>query len=136
MWPPDRVSIGSKVVKELRLELRKPGGEGENSAGEAGRWDFDRLVGKWKRVVKDDRSRRIGGLAVHTRPTDIQETPPQTAAAAGPAREMQDIRRGGASAAEEPRRRSARTQGTTSIAGAEDTIREFKDAVVTNGDGK
>jgi hypothetical protein len=132
LWPPDRVPIGDKVAKELWLERRKAGAEGEDSVGGAGRWDFDRLVGKWKRVVKNDKSRKMGALAVPPRPTDLHETPPQTTAADGHAGQMQGVRRGGTSAAA----RSARTLMMTSMAEEGDMIREFKDAVMANGDGK
>jgi hypothetical protein len=143
LWPPERVPVGSKVAKELRMELKKQGldGDGSGGGGEAGTWDFERLVGKWKRVVKEDKSRRMAVLAGQQRPHDVHETPPQTAVLDVHAGEMQGTSKGGASkesatSGEEPRRRSARTHLVTSMAVPNDTVSEFNDTLMMNGNGK
>jgi hypothetical protein len=145
LWPPERVPIGNKVVKELRMELKKHNSEGESSGGgsggEAGRWDFERLVGRWKRVVKEDKSRRMGMSAVHQRPRDMHETPqqqgpPQMVALDGHGGEMQGISRGGAPNGEEPRGRSGRMRLATSMADQDEGVSEFNDALMMNGNGK
>lgn len=85
LWPPERRTFPRKMREELRLvNLQKPipgpGGErdragggsemGEdgvdpsvqteniNVRGDKDKWDFDKLVGKWRAHVKEDRQRR------------------------------------------------------------------------------
>jgi hypothetical protein len=145
LWPPERVPVGKGVVKELRMELNKHSSEGDSSGGEAGRWDFERLVGKWKKVVKEDRSRRTGVWAVQQRPPDMHETPPlpssqqmppQIGALDARTADMQGIIRGSAMNGEEPRRRSGRTHLATSLADQDDAVRQFNDVLMMNGNGK
>ena len=154
LWPPERVPVGSKVMKELRLELKKNNAsnasygdeDGSDTWGEGARWNFERLVGKWKRVVKEDKARRTGVLAVQQRLPDVYETAPllppprqitpQMAALDSHASAMQDIQRGGAANGEEPRRRSGRTHLMTNKTEQDDAVREFNDALMINGSGK
>lgn len=143
LWPPERVPIGDQVLRELRMELKKHGteAEGAGSAGEPGRWDFERLVAKWKKVVKEDKHRQTGVLAVHQRPTDTQETLPQrtssqTAAKQGHGGETQGTRMPGAVKSEEPRRRSVRTHMVTSVGNQDGAVREFSDSSTMNGTGQ
>ena len=153
LWPPERVPVRSKVMKELRLELKKNNASnasygdegGSDSRGEGAMWNFERLVGKWKRVVKEDKARRTGVLAVQQRLPDVHETAPlppapqitpQIAALDSHASAMQDIQRGGAANGEEPRRRSGRTHLVTNKTGQDDAVREFNDALMMNGSGK
>ena len=151
LWPPERVPVGKGVVEELRKEIRKDnGGGGSESVGgalsDAGRWDFDKLVGKWKKVVREDKGRRTGVLATQQRPPDKHETAPltplqqqvlpQVAGAEAHAAEVQGIRRGGPVNGEEHKRRSGRTHVVTSIADQDDAVRDFKDALMMGGDGK
>ena len=98
LWPPDRHIFSSKMAEEVRLiNLQKPiaGGsatsnsgtaersdeadgidpnvktENINLKGDEGKWDFERLVGKWRAHVKEDRLRRTpyiqstGGATPH-----------------------------------------------------------------------
>jgi hypothetical protein len=79
LWPPERVGLGRKLVEEVRLmNLGKPvPGSGPREEAEDGegeyvdpnvkvenvnlfkdKWDFDRLVGKWRNHIKEDRQRR------------------------------------------------------------------------------
>jgi hypothetical protein len=142
LWPPERVPVGSKVMKELRLELKKNAGnasygdEGESeSRGEGARWNFERLVGKWKRVVKEDKARRTGVLAVQQRLPGVHETaplpPPQQIT---PQIAVLDSH-GGAVNGEEPRRRSGRTHLANNME-QNGAVREFNDALMMNGSGK
>ena len=154
LWPPERVPVGNGVVRELRWELRK-NNDNDNSSegaagrapGEAARWDFDKLLGKWKRVVREDKSRRTGPMGVQQRPPDGHETAPPTPlqqqqqqipsqVAGSDASKVHGIRRGGAVNGEEPKRRSARMHGATSIADQDDADQEFNNALRMNGDGK
>jgi len=133
-------------MKELRLELKKNntsnasyGDEGgSDGRGEGAGWNFERLVAKWKRVVKEDKARRTGVLAVQQRLPDVHETAPlpplqqitpQMAALDSHASAMQDIQRGGAANSEEPRRRSGRTHLVTNKTAQDD-------ALMMNGSGK
>jgi hypothetical protein len=156
LWPPERVPVGSKVMKELRLEWKKNNASnasyanyadesGSESRDEGARWNFERLVGKWKRIVKEDKARRTGGPTVQQRLPDAHETAPlppsqpiapQTAASDSHVSEMQGIQRGGAANGEEPRRRSGRTHLVTSKTGQGDAAKEFDDTLMMNGSGK
>jgi hypothetical protein len=153
LWPPERVPVGNKVMKELRLELKKNNTsntgygdeDGGDSRGEGARWNFERLVGKWKNVVKEDKARRTGALAVQQRPPDVLETAPlpppqqltpQIATLGSHTSEMQGIQKGGAVNGEEPRRRSARTHLVTNKTEQDNAVRESNDALMMNGSGK
>ena len=152
LWPPERVPVGNGVVRELRWELRKNNSNSSEGAaggaqGDAARWDFEKLVGKWKRVVREDKSRRTGPLGMQQRPPDAHETAPptppqqqqqemQSQVVGLDTSEMHGIRRGGAVTGEEPRRRSARMHAMTNIAGRDDAAGEFNDALMMNGDPK
>jgi hypothetical protein len=153
LWPPERVPVGNKVMKELRLELKKNNTsntgygdeDGSDSRGEGARWNFERLVGKWKNVVKEDKARRTGALAVQQRPPDVLETAPlpsprrvtpQIATLGSHTSEMQGIQKGGAVNGEEPRRRSARTHLVTNKTEQDNAVRESNDALMMNGSGK
>ena len=146
LWPPDRVPVGKEVVRELRLERKKNDVESDTSvggsAGEAGRWDFDRLVGKWKKVVREDKSRRMGMMAAHQRPPDTpsitlpQQLPPQVAASSAHAAETQGSSSGGVTNGEGPKRMSTRMHLATSTAEQDGGAREFNKALMVNGNGK
>jgi hypothetical protein len=153
LWPPERVPVGNKVMKELKLGLKKNNAGnasyedegGSDGRGEGARWNFERLVGKWKKVVKEDKARRTGVLAVQQRLPDVLETAPlpplqqitpQIAALDSHASEMQGIQKGGAVNGEEPRRRSGRTHLLTNKTEQDDAARESNDALIMNGSGK
>ncbi|KIX10671.1 uncharacterized protein Z518_01755 [Rhinocladiella mackenziei CBS 650.93] len=68
LWPPERRTFGTSMREEIRLmNLNKvPGGEYEDMASlpdnlntRGDKWDFDKLVNKWKAHVKEDRNRRV-----------------------------------------------------------------------------
>ena len=55
LWPPERIPVGRDIFRM---------GEG---GVEPGRWDYDRLLNKWKRIVREDIMRKV---AVKAMPTD------------------------------------------------------------------
>ncbi|EXJ75503.1 uncharacterized protein A1O5_00009 [Cladophialophora psammophila CBS 110553] len=75
LWPPERRTFGASMREELRLmTLNKvPAGSGGPEAPEemvtlptdniktrqGDKWDFDKLVNKWKAHVKEDKNRRM-----------------------------------------------------------------------------
>ncbi|RMZ86253.1 hypothetical protein DV737_g69, partial [Chaetothyriales sp. CBS 132003] len=78
-WPPERHTYSKKMREELRLinplkptpraqgesdaddvELLAPGGPGENVNTRLDKWDFDKLVSKWKTHVREDRNGASG----------------------------------------------------------------------------
>ena len=70
LWPPERRTFGSAMTEEIRLvNLNKlPGGSDgfedmvqlpENINTRGDKWDFDKLLRKWKGHIKEDRNRRI-----------------------------------------------------------------------------
>jgi hypothetical protein len=69
LWPPERRTFGAAMREELRLiNLNKPpGSEGaedlvstpENIHTRGDKWDFDKLVNKWKGHIKEDKTRRM-----------------------------------------------------------------------------
>ncbi|KIV85069.1 hypothetical protein PV11_00804 [Exophiala sideris] len=69
LWPPERKAFGPSMREELRLiNLSKvPGAEGaeeaaslaENVNTRGDKWDFDKLVNKWKTHIREDKTRRI-----------------------------------------------------------------------------
>lgn len=69
LWPPERKPFGAAMREEIRLiNLNKlPGGESvedmvqlpDNIHTRGDKWDFDKLVTKWKSYIKEDRNRRI-----------------------------------------------------------------------------
>jgi hypothetical protein len=69
LWPPERKTFGPSMREELRLiNINKlPGADGaeesvslpENINTRGDKWDFDKLVNKWKAHVKEDRNRRM-----------------------------------------------------------------------------
>ena len=72
LWPPERVRFTKEESAHIRginlnLDLASDGdgpggggGGGSSSMSPASKWDFDRLVGKWKKHVREDQSRRTG----------------------------------------------------------------------------
>ncbi|RMD42951.1 hypothetical protein DV735_g2189, partial [Chaetothyriales sp. CBS 134920] len=82
LWPPERHSYSKKMREELRLvnPLKPPSraeGESESASGGGGgsgedvhtqldKWDFDKLVNKWKAHVREDRGRRTMASSTHT----------------------------------------------------------------------
>jgi len=91
LWPPERKTFGSAVQKELKLaatSLDSIGAYGTekdpgfSSLSPEERWDFDKLVNKWKRHVREDRARR-GGTGTSMLPPlseglERTDTPPST----------------------------------------------------------
>jgi hypothetical protein len=77
LWPPERKTFGATMREELRyINLNKgraashaPDGVAADETGNANtenvntrvgdKWDFDKLVSKWKAHVKEDRNRRM-----------------------------------------------------------------------------
>ncbi|OAL27063.1 hypothetical protein AYO20_09871 [Fonsecaea nubica] len=75
LWPPERKTFGSSMREELRLmSLNKaPAGSARADAPDdmasmpsenvntrqGDKWDFDKLVNKWKAHVKEDKNRRM-----------------------------------------------------------------------------
>ncbi|KIW10131.1 hypothetical protein PV08_11091 [Exophiala spinifera] len=70
LWPPERRTFGAAMREELRLmNLNKiPGAEEysnnsiqlpESVYARGDKWDFDKLVNKWKTHLKEDKNRRI-----------------------------------------------------------------------------
>lgn len=69
LWPPERRAFGPSMREELRLiNLSKvPGAEGtdevaslaDNVNTRGDKWDFDKLVNKWKTHIREDKTRRI-----------------------------------------------------------------------------
>jgi hypothetical protein len=70
LWPPDRKTFGASMREELRLiNLSKlPGTDGDEASNTPSenvntrvgdKWDFDKLVNKWKAHVKEDKTRRM-----------------------------------------------------------------------------
>ena len=51
LWPPDRRPVGTETARELRKKAPEE------------TWDFEKLLSKWKRVVREDKTRRLGLLA-------------------------------------------------------------------------
>lgn len=76
LWPPERNTFSSAIEKELRKGDSTTGTSlaNVNSYGttivshtlggpDDDRWDFDKIVNKWKRHVREDRARRgVGGI--------------------------------------------------------------------------
>jgi hypothetical protein len=73
LWPPEPVKFTKLAAEEIRtINLDSPSGNkdtGRNGGGSRDalstkeiteRWDYDRLVGKWRRRVREDRTRRTG----------------------------------------------------------------------------
>ena len=77
LWPPERTTFGKKMAEEVRLINLQRGTGGEegvekdeegvdenittenvNAKGISEKWDFDKLVNKWKSHVREDRQRR------------------------------------------------------------------------------
>ena len=137
LWPPERVPIGKETVQELRYGS----GVQKSSTEEGqGRWDFDRLVGKWKKIIREDKSRMLGVLAAQMKgplpdldKASAPSTPqiPQPDMPVGLQKGMMNGNSG-----TEPRRRSGRTQLVTNMADQDDAAREFNEALKQrNGNG-
>lgn len=73
LWPPERSGIDESLRKELRAinllsnqdlshnaESNLPEEAATSDPSRGDRWDFDKLVNKWKRHVREDRARRAG----------------------------------------------------------------------------
>ncbi|ETI22894.1 hypothetical protein G647_04688 [Cladophialophora carrionii CBS 160.54] len=75
LWPPERKTFGATMRDELRMINLNRGHAGSHGPGGADetvnapienvltrmgdKWDFDKLVNKWKAHVKEDRNRRM-----------------------------------------------------------------------------
>ena len=133
LWPPDRTPIGKDVIMELKAPKEDLS---DRSATGAERWDFEHLVSKWKKVVREDKSRKNGGLAAYPRPPEASEKPPPPPSTPSQAAiaetTSQNKKAKGALNGTDTRRRNGRTQFVTSLADKDDTVREFK-APSTNG---
>lgn len=135
LWPPDRKTFGASMREELRLvnlsklPVSSNGADGieemvyasaENVNTRASdRWDFDKLVAKWKAHVREDKSRR---MPVPQQPMDgIASIPPPTTKVADLKKSQSEPGVNGLSNGLSPnsiedRRRSMRTQkGNISI---------------------
>ena len=73
LWPPEPVKFSKAAAEELRTtshdahleseDMARAGGGGRDAMSTkeiTERWDYDRLVGKWRRRVREDRTRRTG----------------------------------------------------------------------------
>jgi hypothetical protein len=72
LWPPDRRPIRSTVLKAMgsgtarnskRRKTAEYGGHGsaeDSDTDDDRRWDYDTLVGKWKKLVREDAIRKRG----------------------------------------------------------------------------
>lgn len=78
LWPPEPVRFSRMAAEEIRgmnQDAEGESGGGNRGVGRVGegpvgqtkeleeRWDYERLVGKWRRRVREDRSRRSGMAA-------------------------------------------------------------------------
>ena len=69
LWPPERVRFSKVEADEVRgitvdISTDVPGEEDQDrSRGSGGKWDFDRIVNKWKKHVREDKTRRTGMAA-------------------------------------------------------------------------
>ena len=68
LFPPEPASIGRETAKEL----------GRTGSSKSELWDYDRLVAKWKRHIRDDGMRRAGLAAARATPTSVPPSPVQT----------------------------------------------------------
>lgn len=155
LWPPERVPIGENTVKEMRYEIKKKidesGGGGE---GNVVRWDFERLLGKWKKIIREDKNRTLGVMAVQTAsmnatntesfapsswPNPSLPTPqPSTQETHSTSSQGKNMKAkstmNGNGPGVEHRRRSGRTQLVTSMADQDDVVREFNGSLgIGNG---
>lgn len=155
LWPPEPVRFSKGTAEEIRgMNLdgegkgdsgsRDMGRSGEGAVGQAKefeeRWDYERLVGKWRRRVREDRSRRSGMVATSAGSVSVGGS----AATPGASR-LVELQRGQESATpplvngngvgSEQRRKSARQsqQGlqqhhhlVTSLADQDDRSRELR----------
>ena len=132
LWPPEPVKFSRIAAEEIRginLDTGEADDMGKNvSSGimstkeVSERWSYERLVEKWRRRVREDRTRRSGITAASSRVIELQRestTPPLT---------------NGGGGGNEARRKSARqTQQpqhlVTSIAEQDDRVREFNSSL-------
>ncbi|KAK5065366.1 hypothetical protein LTR84_001204 [Exophiala bonariae] len=80
LWPPKRKPFGHKMREEIRLiNLNKlPAPDGvedmveipDNIHTRGDKWDFDKLVSKWKSYIKEDKNRRIPPVQSSATPTE------------------------------------------------------------------
>ncbi|RMZ92620.1 hypothetical protein DV736_g171, partial [Chaetothyriales sp. CBS 134916] len=101
-WPPERHTYSKKMREELRLvnplkppprtegesepeylERLAPGGPNENVNTRIDKWDFDKLVSKWKTHVREDRGRRAMANALPAAPPPPPSSVPRNGVSAG-----------------------------------------------------
>ena len=69
LWPPERVRFSKVEADEVRgitVDISNDvvgDDDQETSRSSGGKWDFDRIVNKWKKHVREDKSRRTGMAA-------------------------------------------------------------------------
>ncbi|KAL2414138.1 hypothetical protein ABEF95_003543 [Exophiala dermatitidis] len=115
LWPPERRTFGQAMRDEIRsINLNKlPGaerpedvsflGDGVNTKGD--KWDFDKLVSKWKAHIREDKNRRM---------PQSQAVTDNTAKATEPKKSQSESQTNGYANGQSPnvdeRQRSARAQ--------------------------
>jgi hypothetical protein len=139
LWPPEPVrfsKIAAEEVRGINLDTEesqdggKSGGSGVMTTKEVNeRWDYEKLVGKWRRRVREDRSRKNGMAAAGgpgTRLSELQQRERERESATPPLQVN-----GGNGGGNEQRRKSARQSQqpqhhfVTSMADQDDRVREF-----------
>lgn len=85
LWPPEPVKFSKIAAEEIRginldaaesEDMGRSGGSGIMTTKEISeRWDYERLIGKWRRRVREDRTRR-SGMATSASTSTISAIPP------------------------------------------------------------
>ena len=104
LWPPERNPLSSVVAKEeKKSSLDTVSSYGTTkvldslSAISQDRWDFDKLVNKWKRHVREDRARRGGSGSMLPPITDNMDTARTDTPPTSMRKAMSDVAQNGAS---------------------------------------
>jgi hypothetical protein len=75
LWPPEPMRFSKVAADEIRGVNQDAGGEsrGQREREEVEeRWGYEKLVGKWRRRVREDRGRRAGGREGGGRVMELQ----------------------------------------------------------------
>ena len=64
LWPPERTRFGKDTFRDRNFDSKNVATR-VATGGSADRWDLEKLVRKWKRVVQEDKVRRTGILPAH-----------------------------------------------------------------------
>ena len=70
LFPPERGGVGRRLGKEGVRDLQKQGRGFEDDRDEekaADVWDYETVVGKWKKVVREETARTLGVIASQSR---------------------------------------------------------------------